>query len=58
MARSQSNSIPVRVRCNEFELDAVNAWLLQNGRAVARAPTPFNLRRAPPPDSDAAATAT
>ena len=43
MARSQSNSNPVRVRFDEFELDEANACLLRNGKAVALAPTPFNL---------------
>ena len=43
MARSQSNSNPVRVRFDEFELDEVNASLLCKGKAVALAPTPFNL---------------
>ena len=43
MARSQSNSNPVRVRFDEFELDEANACLLRDGKAVALAPTPFNL---------------
>ena len=43
MARSQTNSNPVRVRFDEFELDEANAWLLRSGKAVALAPTPFNL---------------
>lgn len=43
MARSQSNSNPVRVCFGEFELDEANACLLCNGKAVALAPTPFNL---------------
>ncbi|MDB5968020.1 MAG: transcriptional regulator [Hydrocarboniphaga sp.] len=43
MARSPSNPNPVRVRFDEFELDEANAWLLRGGKAVALAPTPFNL---------------
>jgi DNA-binding winged helix-turn-helix (wHTH) protein/tetratricopeptide (TPR) repeat protein len=43
VARSPSVSNPVRVRFEEFELDEANAWLLCNGKAVALAPTPFNL---------------
>ena len=43
MARSPSLSNPVRVSFDEFELDEANAWLLRNGKAVALAPTPFNL---------------
>ncbi len=43
MARSPSNSNPVRVRFDEFELDEANAWLLRDGKAVSLAPTPFNL---------------
>ena len=43
MARSLSSSNPVRVSFDEFELDEANAWLLRNGKAVALAPTPFNL---------------
>ncbi|RZT97790.1 AAA family ATPase [Rivibacter subsaxonicus] len=43
MARSQSTPNPVRVRFDEFDLDEANACLLCNGKAVALAPTPFNL---------------
>jgi DNA-binding winged helix-turn-helix (wHTH) protein/tetratricopeptide (TPR) repeat protein len=43
VARSPSISNAVRVSFNEFELDEANACLLCNGKAVALAPTPFNL---------------
>jgi DNA-binding winged helix-turn-helix (wHTH) protein/tetratricopeptide (TPR) repeat protein len=43
VARSQSNSNPVRVSFDKFDLDEANASLLRNGEAVALAPTPFNL---------------
>ena len=39
----KSNPNPVHVHFDEFELDEANARLLCNGRAVALAPTPFNL---------------
>jgi len=41
--RSLSSSDPIRLRFDDFELDEANAWLLRNGKAVALAPTPFNL---------------
>ena len=41
--RPLSTSNPVRLRFDEFELDEANAWLLRGGKAVALAPTPFNL---------------
>ena len=34
---------PVRISFDEFDLDEANACLLRNGKAVALAPTPFNL---------------
>jgi DNA-binding winged helix-turn-helix (wHTH) protein/tetratricopeptide (TPR) repeat protein len=34
---------PVRISFEEFDLDEANACLLRNGKAVAVAPTPFNL---------------
>ena len=43
MPRPLSNSNPIRLRFDEFELDEANAWLLRDGKAVALAPTPFNL---------------
>jgi DNA-binding winged helix-turn-helix (wHTH) protein len=43
VARSPSISHPVQVRFHEFDLDEANACLLRNGKAVALAPTPFNL---------------
>jgi DNA-binding winged helix-turn-helix (wHTH) protein/tetratricopeptide (TPR) repeat protein len=43
LARSQTNPNPVHVRFDEFELDEANACLLGKGKAVALAPTPFNL---------------
>jgi DNA-binding winged helix-turn-helix (wHTH) protein len=43
VARSPSITNPVRVSFDEFELDEANACLLCDGKAVALAPTPFNL---------------
>jgi len=43
MASASSTLDPLRVRFGEFELDEANALLLRDGRAVALAPTPFNL---------------
>lgn len=43
VTHSQSNSPPVRISFEEFDLDEANACLLRNGKAVALAPTPFNL---------------
>jgi DNA-binding winged helix-turn-helix (wHTH) protein/tetratricopeptide (TPR) repeat protein len=43
VARPLSNSNPVRICFDEFELDETNASLLRNGKAVALAPTPFSL---------------
>ena len=43
MPRSLSSSDPIRLRFDDFELDEANAWLLRGGKAVALAPTPFNL---------------
>src|SRR4030095_15289724 len=34
---------PVQISFDEFDLDEANACLLRNGKAVALAPTPFNL---------------
>ena len=39
--RSPAPSEPVRARFGRFELDEANATLLQDGKAVALAPTPF-----------------
>jgi DNA-binding winged helix-turn-helix (wHTH) protein/tetratricopeptide (TPR) repeat protein len=41
--RPLSNSNPVCVRFDDFELDEANAWLLRGGKPVALAPTPFSL---------------
>ena len=41
--RPLSNSTPLRLRFDDFELDEANAWLLRGGKAVALAPTPFSL---------------
>ena len=43
LSKSLSISDPVRISFDEFELDEANACLLRNGKAVALAPTPFNL---------------
>src|SRR5689334_14810852 len=44
MARSPAaGADPVRVRFGDFELDEANARLLQGGKPLALAPTPFNL---------------
>ncbi|MDM0116668.1 AAA family ATPase [Variovorax sp. J22R133] len=43
VAHSLPNPDPVRISFEEFDLDEVNACLLRNGKAVALAPTPFNL---------------
>jgi DNA-binding winged helix-turn-helix (wHTH) protein len=43
VAHSVSILNPVRISFDEFDLDEANACLLRNGKAVALAPTPFNL---------------
>ena len=43
MPRPLSNSTPLRLRFDDFDLDEANAWLLRGGKAVALAPTPFSL---------------
>lgn len=43
MSRPSRALDPVQIRFAEFELDAANASLLRHGKAVALAPTPFNL---------------
>ncbi|MBK6008660.1 AAA family ATPase [Ramlibacter ginsenosidimutans] len=44
MARSPaSGADPLRVRFGDFELDEANARLLQGGKPLTLAPTPFNL---------------
>lgn len=43
MVDSPSPTQPVRLRFDQFDLDETNACLKRNGKAVALAPTPFNL---------------
>ena len=43
MAHPVSISNPVRISFDAFDLDEANARLLRDGKAVALAPTPFNL---------------
>ena len=43
MSRQPSASSPIHIRFAEFELDEANASLLRHAKAVALAPTPFNL---------------
>lgn len=43
MAHPVSILNPVRISFDAFDLDEANACLLRNGKAVALAPTPFNL---------------
>ena len=43
MSRPQRASNPLHIRFAEFELDEVNASLRCGGKAIALAPTPFNL---------------
>lgn len=43
MSRPPTPVVPLQLRFGEFELDEANARLLNSGKAVALAPTPFNL---------------
>ncbi|WP_366919286.1 winged helix-turn-helix domain-containing protein [Variovorax ginsengisoli] len=43
VAHQVSNVNPVRISFDDFVLDQANAWLLRDGKALALAPTPFNL---------------
>lgn len=40
---ARSTAVPLHLRFGEFELDEANARLSRDGKAVALAPTPFNL---------------